>query len=50
MGVGLGAMLAAVNLDDESGLRAQEIHDEPAQRRLTAELQAIEPPVAQREP
>jgi hypothetical protein len=48
--ISLSAMLAAVDLDDQICLRTQEIHDERADRCLSAEFKAIKPAVAQGEP
>jgi hypothetical protein len=46
----LGRMLAAIEFDNEFGIRATEISDEAVDRHLPTELPAIEPTIAQSEP
>jgi hypothetical protein len=49
-GIDLGIVLAAVDLDDQPCLYAQEVDDERFDRRLKPELVPDEPTVAQRAP
>src|ERR1700741_5040492 len=49
-GVGFRTVLAAIELDDQTRVNTEEIDDKRPDRRLPAELEAVEPAVAHRIP